>query len=744
MSRLPATIPDQDLHAAVTVDAHELSIVLGLHVRSIQRRATTEAWPAQALTVKGGQKDFYSVPDLPDDVQRALVRHRLKEAQPATVSEVRGTATAPAALMKDWQRDVMTARLAILAEIDRQVSAGGSLNKVVDGLVTLSERGELPAALQGLVKAANAKSGETRTLSRRTIMRWRKDQREAGSVAPKEASHTGWTRLVEVLWPTHSSVPAVHQAVCAELRRLGEVEPTLDQVQRFVTSEVKPWAATFLRLWQQPRPQSIPQVHEQLGDELPDGCPMPSLEQCRRFLAKLDIVTRNKGRMGAMALLSVKGFKRRSTDKFQPLDIVTADGHTFKAWIQHPAHPMKAFCPEVVTVEDAKTRYVFGWSIGHAEATHVVMDAIRNAVETLGQFAIFYSDNGSGFVNEIVAGPVIGMLARVGATPQNSTGGRAQARGRIERLQGSCLKRAARELLTYRGRDMDREGAKAIEKRVERALKAGERPKYLMTFAEFREWLGEQIARYNHRPHSALPKTTCPHTGKVRHQTPHEAMDAAISAGWQPMMLPPEITDDLYRPYEERRTFRGEVTLPWGRYFAQDLVGFGGQMMRVGYDIHDGSRVWVRDQEGRLVAIAERDGNVIDHHPVTAVEHAREKRAAGQIRLLEQHINDRLVERDGYHAVESAQAAGPTVDELAAAEAEFDRLEAPAVALPAPVSAGRPVFNDDEEWGRWVVAHPHLATAMDKSRLANMARANGSFRLLLDDIADAEIEAACA
>ena len=125
-----------DVEAIPVVEYDEIAAATNLTTRAIQLRARRDAWPAQNRSVRGGQKDYFAITDLPDDVQRALVRHRLKAAQPATVREVRNTATAPAALMKDWQRDVMTARLAILAEIDRQMAQGASLNKVIDSLIS--------------------------------------------------------------------------------------------------------------------------------------------------------------------------------------------------------------------------------------------------------------------------------------------------------------------------------------------------------------------------------------------------------------------------------------------------------------------------------------------------------------------------------------------------------------------------------------------------------------------------------
>src|SRR3546814_9739636 len=66
---------------------------------------------------------------------------------------------------------------------------------------------------------------------------------------------------------------------------------------------------------------------------------------------------------------------------------------------------------------------------------------------------------------------VVGLLARVGSTPDNSIAGRAQSRGKIERLQQSLWKRSARKLPTYNGRDMDNEARRRVVKLIGKDIK---------------------------------------------------------------------------------------------------------------------------------------------------------------------------------------------------------------------------------------------------------------------------------
>lgn len=429
-----------------------------------------------------------------------------------------------------------------------------------------------------------------------------------------------------------------------------------------------------------------------------------------------------------------------------PFDIVSSDGHCFKADVAHPVHG-RPFRPEVCAVIDIATRYVSGWSAGLAESSHVVMDAIRVSVERHGQFAGFYTDNGSGFVGELMTAEVTGLLGRIGATPVNSIAGRAQSRGKVERLQGSLWKRAARMLPTYSGRDMDNEARRRVVKIVEADIKRVGASPLMMSWADFLTWAGEQVDAYNNRPHSSLPKVRDPQNGKLRHQTPAEALEAYRTQGWEPTTVDAEVLKDLFRPQLLRTVSRGEVSLPWGRYFSAELEPFGGERLRVGYDIHDGSRVWVRTMDDRLICIAKRDGNVVPEMPASKVEHMRRERETRRVALKEQQIA--LIRAENGPALLEM----PVVMSMAAVrmqaelEAEFARAEQiPAAAQAVRVSeAGIPLDPDQrfafwhevdaaiaagdpvsERIRRWHVDYPTLSEFRARSDLKDLTAAFGS------------------
>ncbi len=52
--------------------------------------------------------------------------------------------------------------------------------------------------------------------------------------------------------------------------------------------------------------------------------------------------------MGKNAIRAIKPFVRRTMDGLWPMDVVTVDGHIFKAYVRHPATGAR-FRPEVTT-----------------------------------------------------------------------------------------------------------------------------------------------------------------------------------------------------------------------------------------------------------------------------------------------------------------------------------------------------------------------------------------------------------
>lgn len=678
----------------------------------VHKRLKRDAWPSRRRSGQGGGKE-YPIAGWPAPLRQALmdaisarvpavcavlevpIEPAVPAALPAAVPlpAVPAEPLPPATALADWQRRSLEARLALLAEVDR-LALAGTWRKAAVLVERKARAGTLAPELLRLVPVANARSGGGeggRTLSLRTLYRWAA-QRETAVVADT------WSALAP------KEAPKIKAA--------------------------RPWEAALLSLYRQPQQRGIPWCLEQMETRFP-GLALPSYDQAKRFIAGLPPVERERGRRGPNALLALKGFRRRDTSMLAPMDVVVADGHTVKFDVAHPVHG-RPFGPEVMAVQDRATRYIAGWSAGLAESTWVVMDGIRNAVAQLGMIAIFYTDNGSGFVNAAMSDEVLGFLSRLHMTQERATAQRAQARGGIERSHQSIWVRGARGQVTYRGRDMDREARKAVTKLVETDIRETGASALLMGWPEFLAWCQEQVDAYNHRPHRALAKVRDAVTGRYRHMSPAECLQSWRDKGWEPVPLADAEMDDLFRPYEERRSFRGEVRLPWGHYYDRALEAFHGRDVRVGYDIHDGGRVWVRDQDGRLICVAKRGANVVPDMPSSKVEHARDKRARGRAKIAHDKLHLIELERRGGLVIDHVPAEPITIEQQAAADAMLARLER-AAPTEAPIRAdgARPTFGDDLSWARWLAEHPGQATEHDRAYLADRLRGN-SFRFNLE------------
>ncbi len=648
---------------------------------NIRKSAKKNLWPARnKLRGKGLE---YPRSCLPQETQTALIERDLSATSTALIPVSSSPATTAGALpaaskltlaglllpaqasndLTDKQRDERDARSGVLAAIRRlQASSGCSQAAAMTTLLTTAQAGKLEPSLDSLLRLARDPRGRAGDgyPSIRTLKRWLK----ATDLAPKMARQD-------------MSVP--------------------------------PWAPALMKLYGQPQKPSLAACIEQLPEQLQAGVIAPSYAAANRFINKLGNVERQRGRMLSREIKNLLPFKRRDASDMTPDAIYTADGHTFDAEVSHPRHG-KAFRPEITTVLSVPSRRCMGWSAGLAESTWAVMDALRNAVENGGIPMIWYVDNGSGFKNAAMEDEVVGFTSRLGTRIEHSLPYNSQARGVEERSHKSIWVRGAKTLPTYMGADMDREAKQKVFKLTRAHLRDTGRSPLLMAWADFITWCQAQIDAYNARPHRGLPKFRDPATGKLRHQSPNEAWQASIDEGWAPSMVSAAEAADLFRPYIIATTNRGEVRLHGNLYFSRDLTEFTGEKVRVGYDIHDGGRVWVRDMAGRLITVAEFEANKTSYFPQSALDKAAVGRATARERRLENHLQEVRDELNPpamleHHATafvpmqmqgELMQADGPVCIEAS----EICKV----VSLPGLEE--RPWFTNDPAQYRWLMGHP--------------------------------------
>ncbi|MBI3446789.1 MAG: hypothetical protein HY055_15850, partial [Magnetospirillum sp.] len=278
--------------------------------QGVNAKAKRDGWTAQRRD-GSAQAWEYPISALPPAARKAISAKALAHAKPQQLA-----LDLPAISdLKHYQRGPMEARAALLAEIDRQMLMGHTLTDAITTMVSMAAQGTLSPELQRLVPIANARSGEGRALSVRTLKRWRSDREKGGGN------------------PVALATAAVPE------------------------SPLQPWAPTFMRLYGRPTKPGIPEVLE----DWPKGEAKPSEHQCRRFLRKLDAISRNMGRMGARALKSIKAYVARDVSELWPGAVFIGDGHTYKQEVAHPIHG-QPFRPEVTVMLDVFTRKWVGWS----------------------------------------------------------------------------------------------------------------------------------------------------------------------------------------------------------------------------------------------------------------------------------------------------------------------------------------------------------------------------------------------
>ena len=566
--------------------------------RALRRRAQREEWLSRKRAGRGGGVEF-PVSALPKDAQRALFESLATSSQSGDAGEL--ILASPASLDDD-ARCVMEARLYLLGEVERLrraiCKADGAADDGKRGrkqaqirFAEMADQGELPTRTLEMIAAANQRSRQTigyAPLSEVTLRRWWRHHEQHGE-----------TGLVP--------------------RQADQLNPE--------------WLWSFMRFYRQPSKPSIRQAHEAFAAEYEGR--IPPYSTVAKAVGRLPAQVRQQGRMGPREMKTIRAFTVRTTETLLPADVYTADGHCADFEVAHPYAAGQVIRPEIISVVDIKTRVCVGWAAGLAESSDLVANSLR-AASARAIPAIFYVDHGAGFKNEAMAAAETGVLQRLGATLEHSLPYNSQARGVGERFHKSVWVRAGRDLPTFVGADMDREAKQRVVKRSRQELAEIGASSLHMDWPDFIAWGEEVIAAYNARPHFGLPRIVDPESGKRRHMAPAEMWSTAEADGWTPEIATSEELDMLFRPHELRQTTRGQVRLFNKHYFSDALTPLHGREVRVGYDLHDATRVWVSDDRGRLVCVADLDGNSAEYFsPETVAEARQRRRTAGRLRRID-------------------------------------------------------------------------------------------------------------
>ncbi|SDR15990.1 Mu transposase C-terminal domain-containing protein [Pseudovibrio sp. Tun.PSC04-5.I4] len=689
--------------------------------RNINALASREDWQSTTLARKrsgrGGGWEYH-IDLLPEPARKALGARFNIERLNAVVNVVQTNAPAKTKVAladaDGAQRRAAEARKQILQMLEQLVMRGMAYDKAVCDLavkvkVLLSQEVLTPDENQLLELVRTAKDKGT-GISRRAIYNWRKAFKECGFAG---------------------LIPGKRKQDALNASRYE-------------------WAPGFLKFYADPRKPTVALALDQYRASLIEPTHAPSYDQVKRYLTKLkkaDPIAAYKGREGVLALKARKVYVSRSTEGLEPTDIYTGDGKTFDAFVAHPfsGNPMR---PEITSILDVATRKCVGYSIGLNEKAYDVSEALRNASMSNGVAAIFYVDNGKGYKNQLLDEAAVGMLARLGTHKEHSIAYNSQARGVIERFNGSVYTRLAKTLPSYTGTDLDREAALKLHKTIKKDLKEKGGSDLLISWNGFLKIFDSALQYYNERPHSGLAEMRDPITGRKRRMSPNECWAQFEANDFQAVRLCQEDADDLSRPAVRRKVTRGLVTIETNRYFALELERYDHREVMVCYDMLDAHQVWVRELDyvegvetpGALICTAKFEGNSQAYFPKPVIDTAREKKAKTATKRLENRL--RRVEqeqRPGYLMEHSGEqpmevfASAPGFEASTDADLVSVVMEPPArtenvVHLADPIEApkpqpitrsGRPVFKSKEELAVWVLDNPEKMTDLDKKILSD-------------------------
>ncbi|WAU72868.1 Mu transposase C-terminal domain-containing protein [Acinetobacter sp. TR11] len=581
--------------------------------------------------------------------------------------------------LMEWQREVAENRLFVVRYIQNSVTSGIKKTKAVESFISQAVAKTLPEEMLIAVRKANAKAGEDRTVSRRSVFDW---------------------------------IGAVDDAEKHKLNLLSVLAPK----QRATT--LPAWASALLKVWGQPQKPTLTAALELLPSYLDSNIECPSYAQAYRFLnEKMGNVEVQKGRMGARELKNIKGFIRRDTSDLFATDVYTADGHCFDAEIAHPISG-RPFRPEITSIIDVATRRIVGWSIDLSENRWAVLDAIRMSATECGVPAVFYVDNGSGYKNELLKGRANGILSRLNVTVTHALPYNSQAKGLIERSHKTLWVKAAKNLPTYMGKDMDAEASNKVHKLTRAEIIKFGQSKALMSWTDFVIFAEGVVNSYNNNPHSSLKRITDPVTMKKRYMTPLEMWEVSLDQEYPIDRVDDWDVENFFRPTLERKVRRCEIELFSNRYFHRDLEQYHDELVQVGYDIHCAEKVTVRDMDGRLICVAIWNDNKRDYFPKSVMEKAREQRAAGRMRRLAVKQSEVMAELNPQKVIEHIEQQTvitfPTRKATAEIFAEMDALpvrqEKQIFDVKHVIPTERNELQSDDKVARWMLLDHAILT----------------------------------
>lgn len=293
------------------------------------------------------------------------------------------------------------------------------------------------------------------------------------------------------------------------------------------------------------------------------------------------------------------------------------DGHTCDVYVQHPATG-NPFRPELTAWLDVRSQRVAGWWLGEMENSFDVLYALSAAIREHDHVpTLLHTDPGSGYINKMLADEATGMYARLSITPVTTLPGNARGKGLTEGWFRWFEERCGKSFPSFCGHCRTDDELSRLRDRIRRGEIV------LPSFLQYRDAVAAFMDAYN-----ANPKET------LQGQCPNDVWGGLVR---NPLSLSFEV---LYRPQKKNVAVRKwEVRLFNRCYRAAELAAHEKRKVTVEYDIHDDTRVWVRDAKGAFVC----EALLVEKKPwisESVLSDRRLRAADGQRKRLERHLDE--------------------------------------------------------------------------------------------------------
>lgn len=472
-------------------------------------------------------------------------------------------------------------------------------------------------------------------------------------------------------------------------------------------------------------------------------------------------------REGLDALKAMYPAQERDRSVFHALEAVNADGHKWDVMVQWPDED-KPMRPMMVAIQDLYSGKILAWRIDKSENKEAVRLAIGDVIEEYGIFDHIWLDNGRGFASKWLTGGVenrfrfkikdeepVGILTQLGVEVHWTLPYSGQSKP-IERAFGELCQNIAK----HPAFDGSYTGNSPMNKPADYGTRA-------VPLEEFLRVVESGINEHNQRP--GREAKVC------RGRSFNETFDASYAQA--PVKKATEEQRRLWLLAAEGVTAArrdGAIKLKGNRYWGDFLHGHMGQKLVVRFDpqnLHAGLHVYRLD--GSYLGFADVIHAVGFNDAGEAQDHARRRKqftkSAATLRDLHVKLTGeeldamlpavgsqppienkvvRMVSSPDHEPLMKRPAPPQPTRLSAEEEAEADLIiaamageenDGAEVVQLQVAQSGRPNFETDEEFARWVLDNPTLADEADRARVGELM-SNPSFRLLMGAEASAEFK----